>query len=282
MFHRLGSVLFLLPTLPFLLSSRLPTLLLPSSSHHSKMLPGPMFVVMVTKTGGNTHVTGTPCALIGQTHWNREGGTEGRGGGDVTHPPVHEWEGPSLRLPESTHRHNGCFFKVGLSRMTEVELLGSQGWFYLLLRSRQPQMKLFSITLHRRGPEGRNRAAVTRHMWAAPVCGCCLTCRPATLQPLQGQQGLFIDLQKSDRLLWQTVHSNNKRTGLLVFDRKNTEATVLEKNVLCMCNDTHPVICHVMLTVMFYKRFTDLSGRARVFYRGKEVSSRLIPPCWHE
>lgn len=47
-----------------------------------------------------------------------------------------------------------------------------------------------------------------------------------------------------------------------------------------MRNDTHPVICHVMLTVMqFYKHFTDLSGQARVFYRGKEVGSRLIPPC---
>lgn len=50
----------------FLFSFCLSSCLLPPPSlhllfsHHSKMLPGPVLVVMVTKTGGDSHVTGSP------------------------------------------------------------------------------------------------------------------------------------------------------------------------------------------------------------------------------
>lgn len=58
------SLPIFLPPFPLLFLPLLP----PSSpplSHHSKMLPGPVLVVIVTKTGGDFHVTGSSRALIG-------------------------------------------------------------------------------------------------------------------------------------------------------------------------------------------------------------------------
>lgn len=82
---------------------------------------------------GDSHVTVSPRALIGLTHSRKKRtGGMGKEGGDVTRPPVHRWEGSSVRTPASTHRHNGRLFKVGLSlsgamRRSRMILLDSTG-----------------------------------------------------------------------------------------------------------------------------------------------------------
>lgn len=73
------------------------------------MLPGPVLVVMVTKTGGFSRDWIFPGADWSDTlKWGGRDGEEG--GSDVTLPPVHKWEGSSLRPPANTHRHNGHVF----------------------------------------------------------------------------------------------------------------------------------------------------------------------------
>lgn len=115
--------LSILSSLPFPVSLCLSSSFFPPSSHHSKMLPGPVLVAMVTKTGGILTWPYLPGRWL---VWRMKAWKEGQGkGGDVTRPPAPEWEGSSLRPPASAHRHNGCLFKAGLSWG------GAAGWFYL-------------------------------------------------------------------------------------------------------------------------------------------------------
>lgn len=82
----------------------------PTSSHHSKMLPVPALVVMVTKTRGILTWLDLPgCWLVRFTDVRREGW----GGGRWCHRPTGSLMGGNLS--QHTHRHNRCLFKVELS-----------------------------------------------------------------------------------------------------------------------------------------------------------------------
>lgn len=109
----------------------------PPSSHHSKMLPGPVLVVMVTKTGGFSRDWISLGADWSDTmKWGGRDRGKGRGEWVTSH---------SHRFTNGRDPHSGrlqahtdtmgvglvWFFKVGLSWVTEVELLNSPGGFYL-------------------------------------------------------------------------------------------------------------------------------------------------------
>lgn len=127
------SLSIFLPPFPLLFLPLLPPSSPPLSHHHSKMLPGPVLVVMVTETRGIFTWPELPGLwLDGRAEVRREGWGWG-GGCRVVMSRTHRF--PSGRDPQSgrlqTHTDTMggffffFFFKVGLNG---VLLSDSQGW----------------------------------------------------------------------------------------------------------------------------------------------------------
>lgn len=118
----LSFYIFLPPSLfPCLFLPLLPPSFFPPSTspHHSKMLPGPVLVAMVTKTGGWWETVMWLYPLGFWLVWRMKAWREGMEGerGLVVMSHTHRF--PDGRDPQSgrlasTHRHNGRLFKVGL------------------------------------------------------------------------------------------------------------------------------------------------------------------------
>lgn len=142
----------------------------PSSSHHSKMLPGPVLVVIVTKGGEILTWLDLPgCWLVRCIDVRKRGGWGG--GGDVTCPQVHKWEGSSVRAPVSTHTDTiDVFLRWGWA---VVEVLHSQGRFcwltqvtcWLMFRT----CGFCSLDVELDSGFGSAVPTDSSHLW----CGCC-------------------------------------------------------------------------------------------------------------